>query len=142
MRVLGLDKAEPARTAGCKHRSFLQLSGSKSLYELVRFLHDRKICGKGRIKHIVRSHFFQCIQDLSDRSILKLQPQFFRPCSTHSRRHLSHYDFFFIFDCLPDFLSIVPFTKRSDRTVCNTLSAQGTVCLFNVPVSCYIDTGS
>lgn len=103
MRVLGLDKAEPARTAGCKHRSFLQLSGSKSLYKLVRFLHDRKICREGRVKYIVCSHLFQCIQDLSNRSILKLKPQLFRPSGTHSRRYLSHYDLFLIFDRLPDF---------------------------------------
>ena len=72
MRIFALDKTDPARTTGSKHRTYLCLPFFQALQKFVSFLHDRKVCGKRRIKHVVDAHLLKRTCDLADRCLLPL----------------------------------------------------------------------
>ena len=106
----------------------------QSLQKLIRFFHDRQVCGEIRIKHIVCSHLAQSVSQLFDGGFLPGQTKRFAPGCTYGRRDLHDRDLVRIVECLKCVLTVLANMQGIDRTVGDALSAQAAFGFFDVTV--------
>ena len=139
---LGLDKPDPARTAGGEHGPCVLVPVGKALHKLAALLHDGQVGGEVGVEHIVKAHLLQGSDHALRSGVFRLQVVILRPRGPHRRGHLDHGDLFGVGQSIEHPAGIIPLLQTAYGAVGHALTAEGAVGVGQSPGSGHANGGA
>ena len=132
--VLGFQEADPAGTAGGKHREGFLIPVLQLLQKLTALFHNRKVRAEICIKNIGKTNPPKSRHQASGCGKFPAQAKLLAPGRPHCGRHLHHCDLIRICQSFQHLIHVISLPESSHRTMGDTLAAESAVCLFYLPV--------